>query len=154
MDARKITIGLSASAAIILSIANYEGFRSAPYIPVAGDVPTIGYGTTSGVTMHSAPVTKPEALVLLRKDVSKFEGAIKSCVRVPLHQHEYDAYTSLSYNIGGRAFCSSTLVRKLNSSDYAAACRQILRWNRFKGRELRGLTNRRQSEYKMCIGGG
>lgn len=29
-------------------------------------------------------------------------------VRVPLHQHEYDAFLSLAYNIGLGAFCGST----------------------------------------------
>ena len=45
-----------------------------------------------------------------------------------------------------------TLVRKLNAMDYAGACAQILRWDRQKGRVLRGLTNRRKAEYKMCVG--
>ena len=85
-------------------------------------------------------------------DVQKFEGAIKRCVTVPLAQNEYDAYVQLSYNIGAGAFCGSTLVRKLNAGDYMGACQEILRWNKFKGRELRGLTNRRQAEYQLCIG--
>lgn len=152
MDVRKATAGLAASLGLIAAIAQYEGFRAEPYIPLAGDVATIGYGTTTGVTMNSAPVTKVEALKLLRNDVSKFEGAIKSCVRVPLYQYEYDAYTSLSYNIGGRAFCHSTLVKSLNRREYSKACSQILRWNRFDGRVLRGLSNRRRDEYQRCTG--
>lgn len=152
MDVRKTTAGLAASLGLIVAIAKYEGFRAEPYLPIAGDVPTIGYGTTAGVTMNSAPVTKIEALKLLRNDASKFEGAIKSCVRVPLYQYEYDAYTSLSYNIGGRAFCHSTLVKSLNRHEYSKACSQILRWNRFNGRVLRGLSNRRRDEYQRCIG--
>lgn len=142
---------LAASAALIATIAGFEGFRSKAYIPVPGDVETIGYGTTAGVKMGDT-VTKAEALVLLRKDVAGFEGAIKRCVKVPLYQYEYDAYTSLAYNIGARAFCGSTLVRKLNAGDYTGACAQILRWDRFKGKPLRGLTNRRLIEYRMCIG--
>jgi GH24 family phage-related lysozyme (muramidase) len=35
----------------------------------------------------------------------------------------------------------------------AGACRGILNWDYFKGRKLRGLTNRRRAEYKMCVGG-
>jgi lysozyme len=86
------------------------------------------------------------------QDVQKFEGAIKKCVVVPLHQYEYDAYVSLSYNIGSGAFCSSTMVKKLNAQDYAGACQEILRWDRAKGRVVKGLTNRRQQEYQKCIG--
>jgi lysozyme len=93
------------------------------------------------------PVT---ALQRKIRDVEKFEGAIKQCVTVPLFQHEYDAYLSLAYNIGPQAFCRSTLVRKLNAGDYAGACKEILRWDRFQGKPLAGLTKRRQSEYLQC----
>lgn len=148
---RKYIAALSASALLLLSLADFEGFRSKAYIPVPGDVPTIGYGTTDGVKMGDT-VTKAEAMILLRKDVAEFEGAIKRCVKVPLYQYEYDAYTSLAYNVGARAFCGSTLVRKLNAGDYKGACGQILRWDRFKGRVLRGLTNRRRAEYQQCMG--
>ena len=69
-----------------------------------------------------------------------------------MYQHEFDAYVSLTYNIGASAFCSSTLTKQLNAGDYAGACREILRWDKFKGQPLPGLTKRRQSEYQQCIG--
>ena len=59
---------------------------------------------------------------------------------------------SLAYDIGSRAFCSSTLARKLNEGDYPGACREILRWDRFREQRLRGLTTRREREYRQCIG--
>jgi len=71
---------------------------------------------------------------------------------VPLHQHEYDAFLSLAYNIGSGAFCGSTLVRLLNDRRYCEACDQILRWDKFQGRPLRGLTLRRQAEHRQCLG--
>jgi lysozyme len=98
-------------------------------------------------------ITAPKALERKLQDVQKFEGALKRCVTVPLHQHEYDAFISLAYNIGQRAFCNSTLVRLLNAGDYRGACDQILRWDKFQGKPLRGLTLRRQAEHKLCIGG-
>jgi lysozyme len=85
-------------------------------------------------------------------DVKTFEGALKQCVTVPLHQHEYDSYLSLAYNIGPTAFCKSTLVRLLNQGQYEEACKQILRWDRAGGKQVAGLTNRRQAEYKQCTG--
>jgi lysozyme len=36
--------------------------------------------------------------------------------------------------------------------DYSAACKELLKWNKFNGKELKGLTTRRQQEYKLCIG--
>jgi len=153
MFKRTAIASLALSAAALVGIALKEGYRDTAYIPVPGDVPTIGFGTTEGVKPGDK-ITPPQALVRALADIQKFEGAIKRCVSVPLHQHEYDAYTSLAYNIGAGAFCSSTLVRVLNQGQYAEACRQILRWDKFKGQPLRGLTIRRQAEFKQCMGEG
>jgi lysozyme len=143
---------LSASAVALVGLAVHEGYREEAYTPVPGDVPTIGFGTTQGVRLGDK--TNPvEALQRALADMQKFEGAIKRCVTVPLFQHEYDAYLSLSYNIGSGAFCSSTLVKLLNQGQYKAACDQILRWDKFKGKPLRGLTIRREKEHKQCLGG-
>lgn len=143
---------ITLSAAALVGIAVHEGYRDTAYIPVPGDVPTIGFGTTGGVKMGDK-ITPPQALIRALQDVQKFEGALKQCVKVPLHQHEYDAYISLSYNIGSGAFCRSTLVAKLNTQDYAGACKEILRWDKFKGEPLKGLTIRREREYRQCTGG-
>jgi len=139
------------SAAALVGIALNEGYSDSTIIPIKGDVPTIGFGTTEGVKLGDK-ITPPKALARALQDVQKFEGAIKKCVVVPLHQYEYDAYVSLSYNIGTGAFCSSSLVKRLNEQDYASACQEILRWDRAKGRVVRGLTIRRQQEYQKCLG--
>ena len=143
---------LTLSAAALVGIALHEGYSDKAYTPVPGDVPTIGFGTTQGVKSGDS-ITPPKALQRALQDVQQFEGAIKRCVTAPLHQHEYDAYISLSYNIGQAAFCGSTLVRKLNAQDYEGACKEILRWDRFKGQPLTGLTNRRRAEFQQCAGG-
>lgn len=148
---RSIIAGIALSASALVGIALHEGYSDTAIIPVPGDVPTIGFGTTEGVKPGDR-ITPPKALARALTDIQKYEGAIKRCVTVPLHQHEYDAYVSLAYNIGPGAFCGSTLVRKLNASDYAGACQQILVWDKFKGKPLRGLTIRRQAEYKACMG--
>ncbi len=141
---------LSASAVALVGLAVHEGYRENAYLDIVG-IPTIGYGTTDGVKLGDR--TDPiKALQRALSDMQKFEGAIKQCVSVPLHQHEYDAFLSLSYNIGARAFCNSTLVRKLNAYDYKGACDEILRWNKAGGRVVNGLTIRRQKEHQQCLG--
>lgn len=141
---------LSLSAATLVALALHEGYRDSAYIPVPGDRPTIGFGTTEGVTPGDR--TTPErALQRLLADAGKFERAVQRCVKVPLHPYEYDAFVSLTYNIGETAFCNSTLVKKVNAEDYEGACKEILRWDRFQGKPLPGLTKRRQSEYKQCM---
>lgn len=139
------------SALALVGIATHEGYSDDPIIPVKGDVPTIGFGTTEGV--KAGDKTNPvAALQRAYQDIAKKETAIKKCVKVPLYQYEYDAYVSLAYNIGTGNFCSSTLVKKLNAKDYAGACKEILRWNRAQGRVIRGLTIRREAEYAKCTG--
>jgi lysozyme len=149
---RTTVAALALSATALVSIAVHESYRGEAYIPIPGDVPTIGFGTTKGVKMGDKidPVT---ALKRKVEDVAQFEGALKQCVKVPLHQYEYDAYISLAYNIGSSAFCKSTLVRYLNEGKYDLACREILRWNKANGRVVQGLVNRREAEHKKCIGG-
>lgn len=142
---------LTLSAAAFGGLVSYEGYSDRAIIPVPGDRPTLGFGTTDGVKMGDS-ITPPKAVARALRDVAQYEGALKQCVKVPLHQHEYDAFVSLAYNIGPGAFCGSTLVRKLNAGDYAEACRQILRWDKFRGKPLKGLTLRREQEYARCTG--
>lgn len=151
MTGRIKLAALAFSAAGLVGLAAYEGYTDRAVIPIPGDVPTIGFGTTDGVSLGDR-TTPVKALARALQDVQKFEGALKRCVVVPLHQHEYDAYLLLSYNIGAGAFCSSTLVRKLNAGDYAGACAEISRWNRAQGRVVPGLVNRRAHERAMCEG--
>lgn len=140
------------SASALVGIALSEGYTEQAVQPLPGDKWTNGFGTTEGVKPGDR-TTPPKALERKLRDVQTFEGAIKQCVTVPMTQNEYDAYVSLAYNIGSQAFCSSTLVRLLNASQYAAACDQILRWDRFKGQPVRGLTLRRQREHALCTSG-
>lgn len=142
---------ITLSASSLVGLLTMEGYTDKAIIPIPGDVPTIGFGTTGGVRMGDK-TTPVKALNRALTDIQKFEGALKSCVTVPMHQHEYDAFVSLSYNIGSHAFCKSTLVKKLNAGDYEGACREILRWDKASGEVVRGLTLRREAEYKQCRG--
>lgn len=149
--ARTTIAALAFSAAGFVGLTLYEDYRGAAYIPVAGDVPTIGFGTTEGVKLGDT-ITPPKAMARALRDVQKFEGAIKQCVKVPLYQWEYDAAVSFSYNVGATAFCNSTMVKKWNAGDYAGGCSEISRWVYVKGKRVQGLVNRRASERALCEG--
>ena len=152
---RQGVAALVLSASALIGIAVHEGYREDAYIPVPGDVPTIGFGSTinlNGTQVSLGQRTTPvAALKRLGKDVEKFETAVKTCAPVPMYQYEFDAYVSLTYNIGPNAFCKSTLAKKLVQYDYEGACKEILRWDKFQGKSLDGLTIRRQEEYKTCM---
>jgi lysozyme len=143
--------GLALSASAFVAILLHEGYSDKTYIPVPGDVPTIGFGTTEGVR-DGDTITPPKAVEKALRDVTKFEGAIKKCVKVPLYQYEYDAYVSFAYNVGPTAFCSSTLVKKLNTEDYEGACNELSRWAYAGGKKLKGLEVSREAERKLCLG--
>lgn len=143
--------GLSLTAAGLVGILNYEGFSDTAYIPMPGDVPTIGFGSTEGVKLGDT-ITPEKAIERAYRDIRNTESAIHKCVHVPLSTSEYDAFTSLAYNIGTSAFCSSTLVKKLNDGDYEGACAEIKRWVYVKGEVVPGLVNRREKEYRTCMG--
>ena len=159
---RRSLMALSLSAAALVGIVLHEGYSDRAIIPVPGDVPTIGFGTTTGVKLGDT-ITPPQALARALVDVQQFEGAIKTCVTVPLTQNEYDAYVSFAYNVGRRAFCQSTLVKKLNLGDFKGACDELLRWRFFQGKDCAlpenrrlcgGLVKRREAEYRQCLGEG
>lgn len=157
---RSAIVALALSASGLVGIVLNEGYTDRAIIPVKGDVPTIGFGTTEGVKLGDK-TTPPQALARALKDVNRFEKNIKHCVRVPLHQYKYDAYVQFAYNVGSGAFCQSTLVKKLNASNYPGACKELLRWTWFQKKNCArpentrlcgGLATRRQEEYRLCMG--
>ena len=140
------------AASTLVGIATHEGYKETAYIPVPGDVPTIGFGSTDGVKMGDK-TTPVRSLVRLMDEVEGvYANGVKQCVTVPLYQYEFGAYVSLTYNIGVNAFCKSTIVKKLNAGDYDGACESIKMWNKAGGRVLPGLVKRRQAERDMCKG--
>lgn len=146
---------LGASAALLVALATHEGYTDKAIVPVPGDRPTVGFGSTfrddgKPVRMGDA-ITPVKALQRSLAHLQKDEAGIKRCITVPMYQSEYDAYLSLAYNIGVPAFCKSTLVKKLNAGDYSGACREVLKWDKFRGAPLRGLTIRRKKEYEQCV---
>lgn len=160
-DNRSLIAILVLSAAGLVGIAVDEGYTAkAVPDPVKGTaVPTIGFGTTGGVRMGDT-TTPVKALERKLSDVQKYEGAIKQCVKVPLYQYEYDAYINLAYNIGPHAFCTSTIVKRLNAQDYPGACDAILMWKRVGdldcsapgNKSCSGLWERRKRLRSQCLG--
>lgn len=125
-------------------IKSFEGYRSQAYQDSVG-VWTIGYGTTSGV-MKGQIINEGQAVTYLRADLAKFEKVINESVTVPLKQNQFDALACFVYNVGPGNFKSSTLLKLLNAGKYNDAANQFIRWNKAGGKELAGLTRRRNAE--------
>lgn len=124
-------------------IKSFEGLRLKAYIPVKGDVPTIGWGHTKGVKMGDE-ITLATAKKFLAQDIAPTVAGVNRAIKVPITQNEFDACVSLAFNVGITAFGKSTLVKRLNETPL-----EFLRWNKFRGKPLAGLTRRRKAEMKL-----
>lgn len=129
-------------------IQGYERCVLSAYLPTPEDKWTCGWGSTRGVD-ESTVWTQAEADARFLEDIAWVEDCINRAVTVPLQQPEFDALASLCFNIGCRAFSGSTLVKRLNESDYDGASGQFLAWNHQAGKVLKGLTERRQAERSL-----
>lgn len=125
-------------------IKEHEGLRLVAYQDSVG-VWTIGYGHTKGV-QAGQEITESYAEALLKEDVRAAENCIEKLVTVPLTQGEFDALCSFTFNLGCGALRNSTLLKKLNDSNYDGAAEEFKRWNHAGGKVLEGLTKRRLAE--------
>jgi lysozyme len=153
------------TASTLAGIAQYEDYRPVAYIPVKGDVATIGYGSTKGVKLGDK-ITPARALMRLNDDIEGiYADGLKKCITAPLHMHEFGAFVSLAYNVGVPTVCRKAkpdpvtgkiepnLIDLINAQKYAEACARIDAFVYGPGRRvLPGLVKRRAAERAMCEG--
>lgn len=134
-------------------VGGWEGKRNVAYRDIVG-VPTVCFGETRGVKMGDR-YTDEECKTMLGDGLVEFETEMRKCLLKPdsIPDKSYVAFLSLSYNIGNRAFCRSTIVRRLNAGDLVGACKGLPVWNKAGGKVVRGLVNRRAEEMKLCLEG-
>lgn len=157
-DAVKKMLGvpelMAVSAKGIDLICSFEGLRLTAYDDGVG-VWTIGFGTIkypNGVRVKRGDTcTLEQAKSYMKYDLIEFEHTVNSLVKVPLNQNQFDALVSLTYNIGSGAFKSSTLLKKLNLSDYKGAADQFDVWVNAGGKRMQGLANRRAKEKEFFL---
>lgn len=138
------------SADAVSLIAHFEGCRLKAYLCPAG-VWTIGYGHTHGVK-RGQTCTLQQASDWLAADIAPIDAVITHLVTAKLKQHQRDALACLIFNIGSGNFENSTLLRKLNASDYDGAAAQFGRWIHAGDRVLPGLISRRAAERSLFEG--
>lgn len=136
-------------------IKESEGLRLKAYLPTPDDVWTIGWGHTKGVRPWMT-ITKEQAEQYLAEDLEWVEDVLRTQVKVPLNQNQYDALASFVFNLGGTNFANSTLLRKLNAGDYKGAADEFPKWNKQSQKDgkmvpLAGLTKRREEERNLFL---
>lgn len=130
-------------------IKYYEGLRLQAY-QCSAKVWTIGYGHTENVCSGDV-ITEDEAFFLLHQDIAESEYWVNQYVLVPLTQNQFDALVSFVFNLGVGNFRTSTLLKKLNSSDYNGAAQELLGWNLVGSKVSPGLTRRREAEKTLFL---
>ena len=125
-------------------IKKFEGCRLKAY-RCSANVLTIGYGHTGGV-LETDVITQDVADKLLEQDIEKFEKYVNVNVVVELNQSQFDALVAWTFNLGVGNLRESTMLKKLNSEDYASVPSKMKRWNKAGGKTLDGLIRRRKAE--------
>lgn len=136
-------------------IAREEGFRSEPYLDVAG-IPTIGYGFTyhedgTRVTMQDPPMDEEAARKRLQALVAKVLFNVRQMAPAGMTANQEAALASFAFNLGTGALRSSTLMRLLSEGDVAGAADQFGRWVYAGGKVWPGLVNRREREKELFL---
>jgi lysozyme len=134
-------------------IKQFEGCKLKPYLCPAKKW-TVGYGHVigNGATLAEADnrlFTKEEVDVLLRTDLRRFERGVLRYCTVHLTQSQFDALTSWAYNLGLGTLQRSTMRQKILRKDGEAASKELLKYDKVGGKAIKGLTRRRQAEYRL-----
>lgn len=163
---RKAIAGLFISAAAVVGVMNREGFTDHAVIPIPGDVPTYGYGSTvkadgSKVKINDT-ISRSVARTLLNTTIDKtYSDGIKTCAGdLELYQHEFDFLVDSAYNLGVKRICTSSIISKFRSGDYAGGCAVILQYKYAAGKDCTkpqnkcgGIPKDRERAYKLCMWG-
>jgi len=134
-------------------IKKHEGCKLTSYL-CPSKIPTIGFGNTyylNGTKVElGQTITQDQADKLLLSTLSKFEKDVWSVIKQSVNQRMFDALVSFTYNVGFGNLKSSTLLKKVNKNINDPTIKdEFLKWNKSRGRALKGLTNRRMDEWLL-----
>ena len=131
------------SAAGLDALKVREGFSASPYPDHKGY--SIGYGHLIKPGERLSYVSIQQATDILAADVAWAQDAVTASITAPISQAQFDALASFCFNVGAGAFARSTLVRRINQGDPAAAD-EFARWVFASGQVNGALVARRNSE--------
>lgn len=119
-----------------------------PYICPAGYW-TIGYGHLCDA--KHPPITEAEAEGYLATDlITALNATLRYCpVLATEPQGRLAAIADFTFNLGAGRLQTSTLRRRVNQRDWAAAATELRRWVYGGGKVLPGLVKRRDDECQL-----
>lgn len=163
---KALVVGATSGSSILilasmLLIGPWEGNILKPYLDVGG-VPTACEGIT-GPEIDKAYeegriFTDEECKVMNLVALKEHKDKVDKCLKVDVPDLTMVSYISFTYNVGGGAFCRSTLLKKANAGDIKGSCEELSRWVFVNGNAVNGLVNRRVkgdnervSERTVCL---
>lgn len=145
-------VGAVAAAALLAFTPAQEGRVLKTYRDIGG-VLTYCDGATENARAGKT-YTPAECDAQLDRDLARHAEGIEVCLPWGrLTDGQKVAFVDAAFNIGVPAFCGSSMARRANAGDMAGACDALLMWNRVGGKEVLGLTRRRQRERELCLKG-
>ena len=136
------------SANLLSFIMKHEGLRLRQYKDTAGNL-TIGYGHKLNGSKPNLVLTEKSARDLLIKDILYSADYVMHNVRAKLTQYQFDALTSLVFNVGRTAFASSDLKKLIDAGKMAEAARIMINFRV----PNEGVRSRREAEQVLFSGG-
>ena len=130
-------------------IRQWEGCKLEAYQD-GGGVWTIGVGRTKGVKPGDT-CSQAEADEWLLEDAED-HNIDPYLGDVPTRQNEYDAMTSLAFNIGLERFRNSTVLKRHKLGNRVGAGNAFLLWKFDNGKMIPGLLRRREAERRLYLG--
>lgn len=150
-----------------------EGWSSVPYKDANGW--SVGYGhfinegdVIGGKTITASDmalirqgkgaevinIDKDEGNRLFDSDLPKYQSAVQKNITAPMTQGQFDAMTSLSYNVGPDWIRKSTMTKKFNAGDVPGAITEFQGFNKSEGQVHPGLVKRRNEEINQLFNAG
>lgn len=130
---------------------------------LAGGLPTVCNGLTRHAT--ATPIVVGERWTHAKCEAEE-SRALRVHVQEPLlrcftrnpPQSVFDAASSHAWNFGVVRTCGSSAMKAWNRGEWRLGCQRIYRsdagqpvWSYAGGKFVRGLQNRRQAEYRLCM---
>jgi GH24 family phage-related lysozyme (muramidase) len=130
-------------------IEGFEGWSSTAYWDQWGHVWTIGFGETQGVHQGMV-ITRAQGEELLRQHVDSEYGAAVNALHADLNQNQFDALTSLAYNVGPGVL-GWGIGAACQNKNWALAASYFDHYVFAGGVRLQGLANRRAAEKSLFL---
>jgi lysozyme len=134
-------------------IKEFEGIRLIAYECPSG-IPTIGIGSThyknGDPVKIGDSINIKKANELYKIHANEIKERLNQLITIELNTYQESALISFIYNVGYGNFRKSKLLKMINNNpDDIKIRNEFLRWTKSKGKELKGLIDRRSKESNL-----